>query len=510
LDLVVEELAETEERLRTVQASLEELRKVAKQGKAEESKLAAELEKHQTYLAERVQKNQELRERLRGIESKITILSELERSYQGYYHGVKALLEASREPFHREVHGVVADLIRPERGCELALEVALGSALQNIVINHHRHAGQAITYLKQNKLGRATFLPLNLIEMKAERLADYKALLTQYNSRPATEVVFYDQKYQAVVSHLLSSTIIAPDLKTAVDIAEKTKKKFRVVTLEGEVIAPGGAITGGNLDRRQSGLLSRKGEIRQLTGEKQDLLAFLERGLTEERKTQTEIEALAKEYDKQRHSGQEIIFQQNSILKDMEAMNASHQKILKQKVLLETARQKLKGELSSQKSVVLQLQGKQQHIESELGLISQAIQSLEERESRLIQEREESLRELSILSAQFAGVQQEWVGKQENLQENERSIQELRSELTRRESELQKTKEDLKRLENEKNQLEANICRSGQELAAEEAALEQLRILWQSVMNSVNQMEIGRRDLQKQEGEFLTELHRLE
>ena len=510
LDLAVEELAETEARLRTVQANLEELRKAAELGKAEERRLAAELEKHKTYLAERVQKNQEMRERLRGIESKITILSELERSRQGYYHGVKALLEAKRESFHQEIHGVVADLIRPERGCELALEVALGSALQNIVINHHRHAGQAITYLKQNKLGRATFLPLNMIEGKVDRFTDSKALLTQYNSKPATEAVFYDQQYQAVVSHLLSGTLIAPDLKTAVELAEKTGKKFRVVTLEGEVIAPGGAITGGNLDRRQGGLLSRKGEIRQLTGEKQDLLAFLERGLTEESKLQTTIEEHTKEYEEKRNLGQEISFQQNSALKDMEAMNASHQKAIKQKNLLETAIQKLKGELSSQNSVVIQLQEKQQRLEAELGLISQEIQSLEERESKLIQEREQSLRALSTLSAQLAGIQQEWVGKQENLQENEHSIQEIRTEVARRESELKKIKEDLERLEVERNQLEANIRHTGQELATEEAALEQLRTSCQAALNSANQMEIGRRELQKQEGEFLAELHRLE
>ncbi|HBR33238.1 MAG TPA: chromosome segregation protein SMC, partial [Firmicutes bacterium] len=79
---------------------------------------------------------------------------------------------------------------------------------------------QAITYLKQNKLGRATFLPLNMIEGKVDRFTDSKALLTQYNSKPATEAVFYDQQYQAVVSHLLSGTLIAPDLKTAVELAE--------------------------------------------------------------------------------------------------------------------------------------------------------------------------------------------------------------------------------------------------------------------------------------------------
>ena len=109
----------------------------------------------------------------------------MERSHQGYYQGVKALLRAQQEPFHREIHGIIADLIRPEPGYELALEVALGSALQNLVITHHRYAGQAIAYLKKHRLGRATFLPLNLIEGKPDRFQGYQSILAQYNARPA-------------------------------------------------------------------------------------------------------------------------------------------------------------------------------------------------------------------------------------------------------------------------------------------------------------------------------------
>ena len=218
----------------------------------------------------------------------------------------------------------------------------LGSALQNLVINHHRHAGQAIAYLKQHRLGRATFLPLNLIEGKTDRFNEFKTLLTQFNSKPATEAVFYEKPYQAVVSYLLSGTLIAPDLETAVELAEKTGKRFRVVTLEGELIAPGGAIYRWESRTATSRFLTRKGEIRRLTKEKQDLLAFLQRGLDEENQLQTELKELSQLYEEKRNLDQEIIFQQNSVLKDMEALNVSHQKTVKHKEDLETALQKLR------------------------------------------------------------------------------------------------------------------------------------------------------------------------
>lgn len=510
LDLAVKEMAETEERLNAIKAKLETLRDEAEQAKTEERQLAAAIQKHQAYLEERVQKNQEIRERLRGLESKITVLTEMERSHQGYYQGVKALLQATREPFHQEIHGIIADIIRPEPGYELALEVALGSALQNLVITHHRHAGQAINYLKQNRLGRATFLPLNLIEGKPDRFREYKSILAEYNSKPATETVSYDQQYQAVVSHLLSSTLVAPDLKTAVELAEKTRKQFRVVTLEGEIIAPGGAITGGNLERRQSGLLSRKGEIRRLKGEKQDLLAFLDRGLNEENQLQAELKDLSQQHEEKRNRGQEISIQQNSTLKDMEVLNVSYEKTVKQRDQIETALQKLNNELTAQELTVNELQEKMMRSETEIELIAAEIRALEEQESVLIQEREQCLMDLSTLSSRLAGVQQEWVGKQENLQDIQRNLEELRSEMARQETERIRVTEELRRLEAERVQLEAAMEKTAQDLAHEETELQQRRAEWQAALDNANQMEISLRQQQKREGELLTELHRLE
>lgn len=510
LDLAAKEIAETEECLRAIQAQMERLRQKAAQAKAEERQLAAAIQNHQTYLAERVQKNQEIRERLHGLESKITVLTEMERSHQGYYQGVKALLRAQQEPFHREIHGIIADLIRPEPGYELALEVALGSALQNLVITHHRYAGQAIAYLKKHRLGRATFLPLNLIEGKPDRFQGYQSILAQYNARPAAETVAYDRQYQAIVSYLLSGTLVAPDLNTAVELAEKTGKQFRVVTLEGEIIAPGGAITGGNLERRQSGLLSRKGEIRRLHGEKQDLLAFLERGLREENQLQTELQELSRQYEEKRNHGQELTFQQNAALKEMELLNASYERTVNQRAYLDTALQKLGDELTAHESVVSQLQEKLIHAETELELITTEIRTLEEQESVLIQEREQCLKDLSRLSSRLAGIQQEWVGKQESVQELSRTLEELRAEVSRQERELTRVTEEQQRLEEERTQLETAIARAARELAEEETELQRQRAAWQTALDHVNQMEICLRQQQKQEGELLTELHRLE
>ena len=180
-----QELAESAERIKEGKQRLQELQQQLVAVKEEEKTLAEEMTKYQSYLTRQVENNQELRGRLHGLESKLALLTEMERSHQGYFQGVKALLESRKESFHRAIHGIVADLIKAEQGFELALDVAMGAAQQYLVITHDRDARQAIAYLKQNSLGRATFLPLNLIDEKKDRLTEVRDT-SKYNARLAT------------------------------------------------------------------------------------------------------------------------------------------------------------------------------------------------------------------------------------------------------------------------------------------------------------------------------------
>ncbi len=510
LEEIAKELAVTDQRIYKAKDKLNALRQQLDVVKNQEEKLAAELKKRQSYLLNQVEKNQEMRERLRGLESKLTLLTDMERGHQGYFQGVKSLLEIQKEPFRREIHGVVADLIRAESGYELALEVAMGSSLQYLVINHHRDARQAIDYLKKHALGRATFLPLNLIDEKPDRLLGIKSLLMEYNSKPATDAVLYEQRYSAIVQHLLNGTIIAPNLKTAVEIAEKTGKKFRVVTLEGELIAPGGAITGGNLERRRAGLLSRKGEITQLKREKEDLLAFMNRGLAEEKKLEEEIREISQLHEEKKNLQQETNFNINSVLKDMDALVVSHQKTLTKKEQLQQVLLRIEEELSLQKSAVDNLRDKLKQVEAEMEFITGEIKALEVWETNFITGRETTLRELSDLSSQLAGVQQEWLGKRENLQNYENLIGELQTEINKKNSELAQTQEEMQILQKQKDMMESKVKNTTKNQAEQEADIQKLKSCWQEALSTLNQTEVRLREIQKQHGEEVAFLHRLD
>ncbi|MCL2406552.1 MAG: chromosome segregation protein SMC [Defluviitaleaceae bacterium] len=194
------------------------------------------------------------------------VLSELEASHDGYQHAVKTILNARSSGKLSGIIGAVGDLISTEKNYETAVEVALGGAITDIVVDDENAAKRAIEYLKTNKSGRATFLPLTAVKGR-----DFGADKVRLLAEPgivgvAADFVSADAKYIAIIGNFLGRILIAKDFDAAISLSRKYGYKHRVVTLAGEDIKAGGAITGGSQDRR-SGILSRKREIVELAGE---------------------------------------------------------------------------------------------------------------------------------------------------------------------------------------------------------------------------------------------------
>jgi chromosome segregation protein len=227
-------------------------------------------------------KNQEWREKAKGVESRLNVLEEMERTYQGYFPGVRSVVvEAKGEPFARGIRGLVAELVSVKPGYEIALEVALGSALQHVVIEDDNQAQEAIAYLKRSSRGRATFLPMNMVRGNRASLPGLAEAMAACGAHAAADLLDYSAEYRGIVEHLLGNTLVAPNLAQAVGLAKRINKSLRIVTKEGEVISAGGAMTGGTLDRRKIQILGRKKEIEDLRHEKDTALSFLAKGVTE-------------------------------------------------------------------------------------------------------------------------------------------------------------------------------------------------------------------------------------
>lgn len=209
---------------------------------------------------------------------KIQILEDLEKNMEGFNHSVKAVIKESENGKIRGVFGPVLRLINVEKKYSVAIETALGNAAQNIIVDTESTAKYAIDYLKKSSSGRATFLPVSSIKAKEFDDSGYEDEFGYVGV--ASDLVKTDSKFSEIIKYLLGGTIVVEDIDSAISISKKYKNKFKVVSLDGQVINVGGSITGGSLIKN-AGLLSRGTEINKLKDEVEKLLEK-EKAYTEE------------------------------------------------------------------------------------------------------------------------------------------------------------------------------------------------------------------------------------
>ena len=200
---------------------------------------------------------------LQQAKSRKELLEEMEEDYAGFFQGVKEVLKAKQSL--PGIEGAVAELIKVPKDYQTAIETALGAAMQHIVVQQEEHARQAISFLKKNGHGRATFLPLFVI--KGREIPQSQLKLMQNHPAylgTAAELIQYEAKYAQVAINLLGTVVITSDLKGANELAKLVGHRYRFVTLEGDVVNPGGSMTGGASKQKTSSLLSRKVELDEL------------------------------------------------------------------------------------------------------------------------------------------------------------------------------------------------------------------------------------------------------
>lgn len=199
---------------------------------------------------------------LSEIQSRLSVLKEMEKENEGFFHSVKSLLNLSDKE-KRGICGAVGQLLKVDEAYEVAIEAALGGALQNVVTKTEEDAREAIGYLKNKNLGRATFLPISAI--KGRTFEGRPAILDEIGViGTAHELVGFDEIYRQVVENLLGRTVIVSNLEQAVVLAKKYKHQYKMVTLDGDILNPGGAMTGGSKQKKAAHIFSRSREIHTL------------------------------------------------------------------------------------------------------------------------------------------------------------------------------------------------------------------------------------------------------
>ena len=203
---------------------------------------------------------------------RIKILNDLEKNMEGFSGAVKHILSESSKGILRGVHGTISKLISVEQKYAVAIETALGNNIQNIVVDTDSDAKRAIKILKDNNIGRATFMPINSVTAREFKENGFESVFGYVGI--ASDLVSTDSKYTEIIKYLLGGTVITEDIDSAIVLAKKWGYRIKVVSLDGQVVNPGGTLTGG-ARVRQAGILSRTTEIKKYS----DKVAELEKKL---------------------------------------------------------------------------------------------------------------------------------------------------------------------------------------------------------------------------------------
>ena len=214
------------------------------------------------------QKLREITSKLDSVSAKARVFRAMERDFDSYNKAVRMVMQEAQRGALRNVHGPVSRLIRTDDEYTLAIEIALGAAMQQIVVSAEADGKAAINFLKRTGGGRATFLPMNTVQGKAlqenglENCRGFVGI--------AAELVECEDKYRGILENLLGRTVIVSDLDAAISMSQKYRSRFKIVTLDGQVMNAGGSMTGGSVNK-DAGILSRANELKKLTEQEKKL-----------------------------------------------------------------------------------------------------------------------------------------------------------------------------------------------------------------------------------------------
>ena len=392
---------------------------------------------------------------LKDKQQRRKILNDLENNMEGFAGSVKQVLKASKQGRIGGVFGTVAQNIGVEQKYAVAVETALGGAMQNIIVENEDIAKRCIRFLKEQKAGRATFLPITSVrgrELTEQGLENCEGYVAN-----ASAIISYDQKFSGIIASLLGRIVIAEDIDSATNIAKKYGYKFKIVTLDGQVINAGGSFTGGSA-QKSGGIITRKNEIDTLDSEiaelenrRDGLRANAEKLRAESEKLRYDTEAAKAELteceNKRVRIGAEVS-SLNSLIEQMNAQSDSSVRLIaaaEQKIEAENGNiaenekllEELSAEISAAEAELSKGQDEREKLRRQREEISEQLSQLRMRRIELskdvqAQEREaeridQSLDELSSGSRRF----EEEVSRQSMaIDSKERSIKELQEKLS--------------------------------------------------------------------------------
>ena len=486
---LTEELTQSEEKLTQTRREAAQNEKELLSAQEEEQAAAniigghsLKMEGRQRRAKESIEQKNQLSLQEKTISDRIRLLSEMEKEYEGFSKAVKIVMRAAEARTLSGIHGPVGNLIHTDKDCSVAIEIALGGALQHIVVDTKNDGKNAIGLLKQRDGGRATFLPLDTIRGRSLR---ENGLENEYGFVGiASELVRCDGRYGSVIENLLGATVVVEDLDCGIQMAKRHDNRFRIVTLDGQVINAGGSMTGGSVSRN-AGILSRSGELEQLhkklkkiQSQLQDATLLAESANRELQKAQYELEVAR---DQQRQANDRVLTlegRKNHYDMLIESLEQQQESLRIQKENLQKRSTDDAGRMNTIRRTIADFTARAEETREE-------IEMLQRRQETARQGLGEMTDRLTEKKAQQAALSAEGESARRSMEDLSRLRESLEGEHTDRESLRAQMEQAMAqaRAEEERQQQEARELRSGieehrqalQKLSEEKMALETRR-----------------------------------
>ncbi len=471
------ELDNQSDRLTEKAASLD----LQKQNLQEELSGAEAFERKQTEEKEQIQKQldklaaeeQKQKEVLHGINSRLNLLQEQDSALSGYYRGVKEIMQ-SRSALPGII-GPVADLIEVDEKYIQAVESSLGGALQYLVADSEQAVHKAIGYLKNNNRGWATFLPLDILHQAADPLERYPGWRDLDGViGKASELVKVDNAYRNAVDYLMSSILVCRTLENASQAARFIRHSCRVVTLEGEMINPGGIIRGGSLGKRNAGMpLGRRKEIETLKKQQSDVNNNLQRLSTELKEVKSRLSTVGKSAEEAAMIRKMLADQLNDLHKESETLQYE-QSILNDRIRAqENAYQESEKEESELNRRLDALQTEIDNCTAEINSMESELAGKKEHYQQFLANKKKLEQQITAVLVRISSYQEQRDALAGRIEEIEENINKPAEEIKEKEREHEKLKNDLVANKEEQERIKAKIEALNEEKAGLIAALEE-------------------------------------
>ncbi|WP_064093740.1 chromosome segregation protein SMC [Rossellomorea aquimaris] len=399
-----------------------------------------------------VKKNYENREKtlyqafqyLQQAKSRKEMLEEMEDDYTGFFQGVKEVLK-ERDGKLSGIQGAVAELITVPKQYETAMETALAASMQHIVVETEEDGRKAIAYLKKNQFGRATFLPMSVMKGKSIP-AGQMQVLKEHPSfvGVGSDLVEYDTRYQMIISNLVGNVIITKDLKGANDIARLVQYRFRLVTLEGDVVNPGGSMSGGTVKQKKTSLLSRKGELEEM----KEKLASME---TQTDQLQSQVKSLKEEsnfrekkLEEMRVTGERLRLKEQDLQSQRRENELSQKNMDERLSLYDLEKKDFTSMRNKHDNRSKDLKSSLKNIETEIRELDIKIKELTEQKNSDRTSKDALSDDISDIKASLAARNEQLVNSRQQVERVSQSIQETEKQKSTLEEDLQWLQTEMK------------------------------------------------------------------